>query len=38
LAVELDFTFAESILECGNELAPENAAEHFDGKKERAAG
>jgi hypothetical protein len=38
LAVELDAAFAEGIFECGHELAAEDTAEHFDGKKEGAVG
>jgi hypothetical protein len=38
LAVELKRGIAESRLECGDELAAEDTAEHLDGKEERLAG
>jgi hypothetical protein len=37
-AVELDPGFAESILECGDELTAEHTTEHFDGKKKGVVG
>ena len=36
--MELDLAFAESLLECGDELTAEDTAEHLDGKKERLVG
>ncbi len=38
LAVELKRGIAESGLECGDELAAEDAAEHLDGQEERLTG
>jgi hypothetical protein len=38
LAVKLERAFAESSLECGDELTAEDTAEHFDGKEEGVAG
>jgi len=37
-AVELDPGFAESILECGDELTRNTRPEHFDGKKKGVVG
>jgi hypothetical protein len=37
-AVELEPRLAESLLECGDELAAEDTAEHFDGKKKGVLG
>ena len=36
--MELDFGFAESIFESGDELTAEHTAEHFDGKKKGVVG
>ena len=38
VAVELECACMEGVLESGDELAAEHAAEHFDGEKEGAAG
>jgi hypothetical protein len=37
ISVEAELAVAESTLESGNELATEEATEHFDGKKEGVA-
>src|SRR5579863_8744621 len=38
VAVELEFTAIEGAANCGDELAPEDAAEHADGKEEGTPG